>query len=56
VVPTFIGDDEPDDAQAAAVIAATAIEKNDVGLTWGIGNRESVAERRWLLVARAGSW
>jgi hypothetical protein len=51
---------EPDDAQAAAVSAARAIEKNDVGLTWGIGNRGNrkpgtAAGSCWLVLVAAGS-
>jgi hypothetical protein len=33
-------DDDVDDAHAAADVAAKAMEKNEVGLTSGIGNRE----------------
>ena len=47
-------DDDDVDAHAAALAVANAIVKNDVGLTWGIGNRES--NYSWWLGARAGRW
>jgi len=50
-------DDVDDDAHAAAAAAANVIERNDVGLTGGIGNRESGIELQaggWMLVLVAG--